>query len=649
MEFRQFAELCSSLEKTSSRLKKTFILSEFFKKVDGEEAGISSLIILGDWFPGVSKNKIGISDRLVIKAISRSFGISESRIESLWREKGDLGDVAAHFSSKREQATLFKKRLDLKEVFETIRSIAYAGGEGSISDKIGRLSKLITNASPIETRYIVRAVLGEIRTGVAESIIIDALNWAYLPKVAGEPGQSGAFLICPNCNNLVPSMLECISCGHPLKGIKIDDWFKNQNQYDAIELTFEEFREKSKKLTSKTIIKSPDASKIIKEIKEKLNFALYVRNNIKEVAESVFSKGMEGLESFDIEVMKPFRSMLYIKAGSLKEALDALGPTVQAEYKYDGFRMQIHKKGDMVKLFTRNQEDVTAQFPDVVELIKGLDIESCVLDTEVVGITKTGKFKPFQSISQRIKRKYNIYELANQIPVEVNVFDILYYNGKSTIHLPFKERRRIIEEIIKPVKGKIRPAVAIVSSDLEELDKFYKECLNKGLEGVMIKALDKPYSPGRSVGYGMKVKPVMETLDVAITRAEWGEGKRKGLLTSYYIAVKDNFNSLKEIGKVSTGLKELKESGTTYSEITKELLKHKIKEEGRIVFVEPTIVIEVDYEEIQKSPSYSSGFALRFPRFVRLRPDKGIDDVSPISLVRQLYEIQRGKGKGINQ
>jgi DNA ligase-1 len=208
----------------------------------------------------------------------------------------------------------------------------------------------------------------------------------------------------------------------------------------------------------------------------------------------------------------------------------------------------------------------------------------------------------------------------------------------------FEERREKIENIIPKKKNKIRPAVALVSDDLDKLRKFYEDCLNQGLEGVMIKALDKQYSPGKRVGYGMKVKPVMETLDVVITRAEWGEGKRKGWLTSYYIAVQDKDGSLLEIGKVSTGVKELETTGTTYSQMTELLEKNKTKQEGKLVEVEPKVIIEVNYEEIQKSPTYSSGFALRFPRFIRLRPDKDIKEISTLDFVKELYSVQRGKG-----
>ncbi len=654
MKFKKFAQLCHKLEDTSSRLKKTYILSEFFKGIGGKEAGISSLILLGQWFPGVSSEKIGISDKLVIKAISRSFGTSLDRIEDKWREQGDLGLVAAHFNNQRQQRVLFRKELSLEKVFKTVRSIAYTEGEGSVSDKIGLMSRLLTSTSSLEARYLIRSVLGQLRTGVAEATVRDALIWAYLPKVIGSSKETGKFFLCPHCKKLVPTGSKCISCGKETRSIDIEDWMVDEEikeNYEIKELDFKSFKKERHNLKRNTLIKSSDGKEIIDFMRDLTDYALYVSNNIRKVAEVAYSQGLKGLEEFDVNVMTPFRSMLFVKANSLKEAVDALGPKVQAEYKYDGFRIQIHKKEEDVKLFTRNLEDVTKQFPDVVDVVKKhVKAKSCVLDAEIVGIDeKTGSFKPFQFISQRIKRKYDIHSLVKEVPVEVDVFDILFLDGKSMINMPFKNRRSKIEEIVPKKKNKIRPAVALVSSNLDELREFYGDCLNQGLEGVMIKALDKQYSPGKRVGYGMKVKPVMETLDVVITRAEWGEGKRKGWLTSYYVAVQDKDGSLIEIGKVSTGVKELESAGTTYSQMTDELLKHKTKEEGKLVWVKPQIIIEVNYEEIQKSPTYSSGFALRFPRFIRLRPDKDIKEISTLDFVKELYSVQRGRGNNNNK
>ncbi|MBW2966690.1 ATP-dependent DNA ligase, partial [Candidatus Woesearchaeota archaeon] len=314
------------------------------------------------------------------------------------------------------------------------------------------------------------------------------------------------------------------------------------------------------------------------------------------------------------------------------------------EYKYDGFRMQLHRDGEKIKLFTRRLENVTNQFPDVVKVVKdNIDGNNYILDAEIIGIDpKTRKWLAFQNISQRIKRKYDIHQMAKDIPVMVNVFDAMQVNGKNIIKEPFSFRRELLNKIMKEVAEKLQLAKEIITDDVSEAEKFYNESLDKGNEGIMVKGLDKPYKPGSRVGYGVKVKPVMETLDLVIIGAEWGEGKRANWLSSFTIACKSGDKFL-EIGKVGTGIKEKDEEGVSFAQLTSMIKPLIISEDGKSVKVKPFIIIEVNYEEIQKSVNYNSGYALRFPRLVRLREDKPLEEVSDISLVKELYEKQRGR------
>jgi ATP-dependent DNA ligase len=308
---------------------------------------------------------------------------------------------------------------------------------------------------------------------------------------------------------------------------------------------------------------------------------------------------------------------------------------------------QIHKHGKTVTLYTRRLENVTAQFPEVVKLAGELLKEDCILDSEAVGYDpKTGRYQPFQQISQRIRRKYDIEQLAKELPVELNVFDVLHHGGEAVYLKPFTERRALLERLIPHKPRHIKPSTLLVTADDAAATKFYEESLAAGNEGIMLKALDAPYKPGSRVGFMVKLKPVLDTLDVVIVGAEWGEGKRSGWLTSFTIAVQDDDGGLVEIGRVGTGLKELEqEGGTTFDALTN-LLKDSITEEhGKEVLLRPDIVIEVQFEEIQASPSYSSGFALRFPRFVKLRQDRRPDEVSTLADVMDAYEGQRGRNK----
>src|SRR3989344_7879974 len=288
-------------------------------------------------------------------------------------------------------------------------------------------------------------------------------------------------------------------------------------------------------------------------------------------------------------------------------------------------------------------EDVTKQFPEVAEYAKEhINGKEFIIDCEAVGFDdKSKKYLPFQSISQRIKRKYDIEEIRKKFPVEVNVFDVIYYNGKSLMSLTLKERRELLEKIIDERKWKIVLTKKIVTSDKKEAEDFYNDALEAGMEGIMLKNINSIYVPGRYVNGWCKLKSILEPLDLAIVKSEWGEGKRAKWLSSYTIACQKN-GELVETGKVSTGVKE-KSEGVSYEQITKLLKPLIISQKGKEVNVKPEIVIEVGYEEIQKSPTYSSGYALRFPKFLRYRPEKPINEIADIKTIEKIYKSQRGK------
>ena len=232
--------------------------------------------------------------------------------------------------------------------------------------------------------------------------------------------------------------------------------------------------------------------------------------------------------------------------------------------------------------------------------------------------------------------------MAKEIPVMTNLFDIVYLEGELTIDLPFRKRRELLKSIIKEEPYVMVLAKQLITDKDEEAQRFFEEALDLGNEGVMFKNLDAVYKPGSRVGYMVKLKTTLETLDLVIVGAEWGEGKRSGWLTSYILACRDeDTGELLTVGKMSTGLKEKSEEGTTYEEMTNLLKPLIIKEKGKEVEVMPQVVVEVSYEEIQKSPHYTSGYALRFPRFVRLRADKSVEEIDTLGRIEHLYTIQR--------
>ncbi|MAG39310.1 DNA ligase, partial [Candidatus Woesearchaeota archaeon] len=318
-----------------------------------------------------------------------------------------------------------------------------------------------------------------------------------------------------------------------------------------------------------------------------------------------------------------------------------VGSPAEIEYKYDGFRMQIHKSKENTTIFTRRLENVTEQFPEVLEAVKNnVKSDSFIIDCEAVGFNpKTKKYMPFQNISQRIRRKYDIKKLSKELPVELNVFDVLFLDDKSIIKKTFKERRKLLEKLIKEEKRKIMIAKNLKTSNRKKALLFYKESLKKGNEGVILKSSDGVYKPGSRVGFMVKLKPSMNTFDLTIIGAEWGKGKRSGWLTSFSLACFDEGRFL-PIGKVGTGIKEKAKQGTSFKELTELLKPHIIKEDGREASIKPEIVIEIRFEEIQKSTNYSSGFALRFPRFVRIRDDRSPEECSSFEMIKEAFKKQ---------
>ncbi len=566
MRYKKLAELYESVESTPKRLKKTEYLADFFKELDKDESYILYLI-LGEVYPSYDERKMGISERLAIKAIAKSLGITKEKVEKEWKEIGDLGKVVKKLSKSKKQSTLsYSKSLTTKKVIDNLRKLPELEGQGTIDKKISLIIELLSSASPLEAMYLVRTIIGDLRIGVQESTIRDALAEAF---------------------------------------------FKDNDK----------------------------AKKIIQR-------ALDNSNDIGEVFEIAKSSGLKGLEKVKIKVGKPVKAMLAQKTPSIEEGFKSLGTPCAVEYKYDGFRLIIHKKEDKVWLFTRRLENVTKQFPEVAEYVKEyVKGKSFILDTEAVGFHKKSKeYRPFQEISQRIKRKYNIEELQKKLPIEVNVFDILYYEGKSYLDKEFKERSELLRKIIDEKPYKIICSKQIITSKEKQAKEFYKQALDDNQEGVIMKNLQAKYQPGSRVGHMLKLKPSEKDLDLVITGAEYGTGKRGGWLTSFIVSCAGkNKEEYLEIGKVGTGIAEKSEDSDeklTFKKLT-EMIKPLIeKEKGKNVEIKPKIVLAITYQEIQKSPKYSSGYALRFPRVTALREDKPLSEIADIEEIQKDYQAQ---------
>jgi DNA ligase 1 len=568
MRYEKLVEVYEKLSSTTKRLEKIEILSKFLENLDEKDKEVLYLL-LGDIYPEYDERKIGISNQLAIKAISKATGTSDNLIVKEWKKLGDIGEVAEFFTKTKKQTTLHSHILTTEKVLENLRKLPELEGKGTVDRKISLITELLTSSSPKESLYLVRTLIGDLRIGIKESTIKSAMAKAFFDSK--------------------------------------------------------------------------------KESSEIIDSAIDKTNDIVSVFEIAKKRKLSEFEKLSFEVGKPIKAMLAQKVSSIEDGFKALGKPCAIEYKYDGFRLLIHKKNGKVTLFTRTLENVTKQFPEVVEYIhKHIKGHSFIIDSEAVGFDKkTKKYTPFQNISQRIRRKHNIEKLQKELPVEINVFDIIYHNGKNFINEPFEKRTSLLRKIIQNQPYKIVVAKQIITDDLKKTQEFYKKALRDNQEGIMMKNLKAEYKPGRRVGHMLKIKPEERDLDLVITGAEYGKGKRSGWLSSFILSCFDeNTKKFLEIGKMGTGIKEKSNEevgGVSFHELTEKIKPLILGEHGKKVIIKPSIVVAITYQEIQKSPNYNSGFALRFPRFTSLRPDKKEKDASTLKEVEEDYKKQMQK------
>jgi len=331
--------------------------------------------------------------------------------------------------------------------------------------------------------------------------------------------------------------------------------------------------------------------------------------------------------------------MLAQTAESVQEALTEHGGKTALEYKYDGARVQIHLQNGKVKVFSRRLSEVTESLPEIVKIVEqNIHIQSAIVEGEVISLDSNGFPIAFQHLMRRFKRVRGIAEMAKKIPLTIYLFDILYLNGESQIAKPYSERRKILAK----TAGEIPLTNQIVTDQQLQAEAFLKEAVAAGHEGLMAKKLDSPYTPGRRGKRWLKIKTILDTLDLVITGAEYGYGRRKGWLSDYYLAVRDpESDEFLELGKTFKGLTD-----EDIIDLTKRLKESAVSEDGHRVVVIPKIVVEVAYNEIQQSPRYKSQMALRFARIIRIREDKTPQEADTIQRVREIYDRQfRNKGK----
>jgi len=361
--------------------------------------------------------------------------------------------------------------------------------------------------------------------------------------------------------------------------------------------------------------------------------ASMVLGDIGEVAAKAKIEGKDGLKRINFKIFHPVKLMLAQMADDVAEALEEHGGKTAFEYKLDGARVQIHKFGDEVRIFSRRLTDVTESLPEIVEVLRNnVKTREAILEGEVIAVNSQGAPIPFQHLMRRFKRVHAIEDTAEKIPVKLYLFDILYLNGVSLISNSYSQRRQILAENA----GEIKLTTQKIIDKIEDAESFLKEAIDAGHEGLMAKRLDSTYIPGIRGKHWLKIKPVLEPLDLVIVAAEYGYGRRRDWLSDYYLAAREpETGEFLTVGKTFKGLTD-----TEIIEMTKRLKELTIEEEHRKVVVIPKIVVEVAYNEIQKSPKYKCGMALRFARISRIREEKTPEEADTVQQVREIYEKQ---------
>lgn len=551
--FEEFAKVCNKIENISSSLELTSVVAEFLTKVSDDELQIVTHFIMGRVFPVWSSEEPGIGPSLLYSAISKTSSLPVKVVEGFVRDTGDVGLAAEKAISKGKAHLNFfsEEGLSIRDVYSRFQTISRLTGKGSQNAKIKNLQYLLAAAKPIEIIYIARLAIEELRIGVGEGIVRNAIARAF---------------------NVSADMVER---GHMLT------------------------------------------------------------NDFGLVASTAKKEGEPGLERLTVVPGRPLKMMLAQVTPSIKEAVEEMG-LVAVEWKFDGARVQIHNINGDITIYSRKLENITSSLPDIVKSVKSAcSAKSVILDGEAVALGKDGRPMPFQEILRRFRRKYDISATALEIPLYLNLFDILYLEGESLIDHPFEERRKKLELVC----DSSIVARQKVTGDAAVIESVYKQALAAGHEGVMLKNPGSLYTPGKRGKNWLKLKPVMETLDLAVIGGDWGEGRRANLFGSYLLACLDpDTGRFLSIGRVATGITD--EKLVELTNLFKDLV---IRESGVSVEFEPKIVFEVAFEEIQKSPNYDSGYALRFPRLVNVRTDKSVLDADNIEKVEQLYAGQKGR------
>jgi len=571
---RRLATTCESIAATTKKLQKTAIVADYLRSRSADEAAVSAVFFSGRAFPAWEETTLQVGGRSLWQIVLELSGEGEHELTAAYRRHGDLGAVAREVLPERAG-----QGLTVLEVESVFRQIAAARGAAA---KNALVRDLLARATPLEAKYIIKIMTGDLRIGLKESLVEEAAGKAY-----------GA-----------------------------------------------------------TLAEVQRANMLLGDIGETVRLAI---------------KGT--LAEAKMRLFHPLGFMLASPIASPEEGLSYF-PEASVEDKYDGIRGQAHVSGGEVKIFSRTRDEITESFPELPDALVGLP-QDAILDGEIVAWEwPAGRARPFSILQQRLGRKKVSDKMLREIPVAFLAFDVLYAGGELMIDRPLRERMRILDELLA-AERKIshhrdteswrktgQAKLVFKDEDLEDedlnrnaafflfrapvfrasspgqLEELFAAAQERGNEGLMIKDLDSAYTPGKRGKSWLKMKRELATLDVVVTAAEYGHGKRVGVLSDYTFAVWDK-SRLVNIGKAYSGLTDAE-----IAEMTRWFLEHTIEDQGFRRLVEPKIVLEVAFNNMMRSDRHDSGYALRFPRILRLRPDKSAEDADTIERVEEIFALQ---------
>lgn len=546
--FARLAELGEELEATSKRKELTALLADFLRVLAPEEVPPAVRMIIGQVFPEWDGRALNLSWRAVETVVDELTDASATVREEIFDQAVDGGEAVRMLLERTRREPPSPPPLMLLEVFQVFQEIAAIGGKGSRARKEAELRGTLVRATPVEAKYLVKIIYQEMRHGVSEGIVLDAIAQA-----AG-----------------VKSRLV-----------------RRANQFWG---------------------------------------------DVGEAALVALGQGEAGLKDAAPRLFRPIKPMLAGTAEDLAAAIERYESQMALEYKLDGARVQIHRRGDEVRIYSRHLADVTDSLPDVAaEIREKLEVEEAILEGEAVAVDAEGRPLPFQHLMRRFRRKRGVAKAIDEIAVQLHLFDALYISGRTLVDEAYTERWVALER----VAGSLNMVPRLIPKTLDEGRAFAEAAYRDGHEGVMAKDTRSRYSPGVRGKSWLKLKHVL-SLDLVIVAADWGYGRRHGWLSNYHLAARDvESGEYLVVGKTFKGLTDIE-----FQEMTERLLALERSRREGTIFVQPKVVVEVLFNEIQDSKQYRSGLALRFARVHRLREDKTAAEADTIQTLRQLYERQ---------